>query len=213
MTSPVGAQQMATLTPVGIGQPIAELAFRLDIPFRTQKDGGRWQNSNCGPAVLGMILDAYGITGHATDDLRFRAHRYQGTVGMRTGTALEHIAHVAEDFGVRTVGLYDPDGRFHTWSVDEIRDQIRRGNPVMMLVRLYLLPGREGTGVRWGHYILLTGVVGDEFIYSDSLQTDLELGPRQRIPSARLDAAIGNSHIPGQGLAFVAPPTRLALAH
>src|SRR6478672_8307728 len=81
-------------------------AFRLDIPFRTQKDGGPWQTSNCGPAALGMVLDGFGIRGQATDDLRFRSHTYQGTVGARTGTALQHIAHVAEDFGLSTVGLY-----------------------------------------------------------------------------------------------------------
>src|SRR5690348_2708923 len=61
--------------------------FRLIVPFRTQKDGGPWQVSNCGPATLGMLLDGFGATGQATDDLRFRAHTYQGTVGMRTGTA------------------------------------------------------------------------------------------------------------------------------
>ena len=76
--------------------PIIELpAFRLEVPFRTQKDGGRWQTSNCGPAGLGMVLDAFGVRGQATDDLRFRSHTYQGTVGMRTGTGLEHVARVA----------------------------------------------------------------------------------------------------------------------
>src|SRR5205823_7506932 len=43
--------------------------FRLEVPFRTQKDGGLWQSSNCGPAALGMVLDAYGVAGQSTDDL------------------------------------------------------------------------------------------------------------------------------------------------
>ena len=74
---------------------------------------------------------------------------------MRTGTGLEHIAHVAEDFGLPTYGLYDANGRFRSWSIDEIRAQLQLGRPVMPLVRLYLLPGYEESGTRWGHYILL----------------------------------------------------------
>jgi len=109
--------------------------FRLIVPFRTQKDGGPWQTSNCGPASLGMVLDGFGLVGQGTDDLRFRAHTYQGTVGMRTGTALEHIAHVAEDLGLTTYGLYDVGGRFRSWSTEEIRIQVRLGRPVMPLVR------------------------------------------------------------------------------
>ena len=57
------------------------------------------------PNSRAMVLDGFGVIGQDTDDLRFRAHTYQGTVGMRTGTALEHIAHVAEDLGLKAVGL------------------------------------------------------------------------------------------------------------
>src|SRR5215213_9309148 len=96
-------------------------SFRMNLPFRTQKDGSAWQGSNCGPAVLGMILDGFGPAGQSTNDLRFRAHTYQGTVGMRTGTSLDHIAHVAEDFGVRTYGLYGAGGSWRSWSADDIR--------------------------------------------------------------------------------------------
>jgi Papain-like cysteine protease AvrRpt2 len=176
--------------------------FRLEIPFRTQKDGGRWQTSNCGPAILGMVLDAFGFTGHATDDLRHLAHTYQGTVGMRTGTALQHIARVAEDLGVPTTGLYEPDGRFHAWSVDEIRDHLRLGQPVMPLVRLYLVPGYEGIGPRWGHYLLITGVARDGFYYSDPLKPDAIEGTGRIISPAQLERAMGGSHIPGQAVAF-----------
>ncbi len=153
-------------------------------------------------AVLGMVLDAYGATGQATDDLRFRAHTYQGTVGMRTGTALEHIAHVAEDFGVETHGLYNASGGFNAWSLDDIRGQLRLGRPVMPLVRLYLVPGWESMAPRWGHYILLTGMTPDGFYFNDPLQVDARAGMSRFIPSAQLAAAIGTSHIPGQAVAF-----------
>ncbi len=193
-----GPAQQIWQVPALIGAPI----FRLAIPHRTQKDGGRWQTSNCGPAALGMILDGFGISGQETDDLRYRAHAYQGTVGMRTGTALEHVAQVAEDFGVRTTGLYREDGAFRNGSTEDIRAELRLGRPVMPLVRLHLLPGRDGVGARWGHYILLTGQTADGFYYSDSLQIDPAAGTLGTISAVQLERAMQASHLPGQAVAF-----------
>lgn len=181
---------------------IDQAEFRLVVPHRTQKDGGRWEISNCGPAILGMVLDTFGVVGQATDDLRFRSHTYQGTVGMRTGTALEHIAHVAEDFGLPTFGLHAGPGQFRTWSADDVRAQLRQGRPVMPLVRLNLLPGYEDKGSRWGHYILVTGLTEDGFYYSDPLKTDPADGSTRTVSAAQLDRAMRQSHIPGQAVAF-----------
>jgi hypothetical protein len=149
-----------------------------------------------------MVLDGFGVPGQATDDLRFRAHTYQGTVGMRTGTALEHIAHVAEDFELSTYGLYNTNGGFRSWSIEDIRAQLHLDRPVMALVRLYLLPGYEGSGTRWGHYILLTGPTEDGFFYSDPLKTDPAAGRAGHISSDQLSAAMANSLVPGQAVAF-----------
>jgi hypothetical protein len=179
--------------------------FRLLVPFRTQKDGGRWQTSNCGPATLGMILDGFGIGDQATDDLRIRAHTYQGTLGMRTGTGLDHVAHVGEDLGVTAHGLYRADGSFRTWDVSEIVAELRQGRPVMPLVRLYLVPGYEGLAPRWGHYILLTGIGPDGFFFSDSLKTDAAAGTSGVISERQLIDAMASSHIPGQAVAFSGP--------
>jgi len=179
--------------------------FRLVVPFRTQKDGGPWQVSNCGPATLGMVLDGFGVTGQSTDDLRFRAHTYQGTVGMRTGTALDHIAHVAEDLGLKAVGLMNVDGGFRHWTVDDVERELRTGHPVMPLVRLYLVPGYEGLASRWGHYILVTGVAPGGFYFSDSLKIDPVAGTSGIISPQQLSRAIEGSHIPGQAVAFAGP--------
>lgn len=180
-------------------------SFRLDVPFRTQKDGGRWQTSNCGPATLGMLLDGYGIAGHETDDLRVQMHTYQGTLGMRTGTGLEHVAHVAEDLGIKTHGLYNVDGSYRSWQVADVVAELRQGRPVMPLVRLYLVPGYEALASRWGHYILLTGLTPDGLIFSDSLKTDPALGTTGLISERQLAVAIANSHIPGQAVAYSGP--------
>jgi hypothetical protein len=213
---PVGAQTTVTgATDAGPTQTltadhtgdvrIESPVFRLVVPFRTQKDGSRWQGSNCGPATLGMILDGYGIVDQTTDDLRLRAHTYQGTVGVRTGTGLDHVAHVAEDLGVATLGLYNADGSFRHWTIDAVITELRQGHPVMPLVRLYLIPGYEGSLPRWGHYILLTGLAPDGFYFSDSLKTDPAAGTSSVISERQLTAAIEGSHIPGQAVAFSGP--------
>jgi hypothetical protein len=152
-----------------------------------------------------MLLDGYGIEGHETDDLRVRAHTYQGTVGMRTGTGLEHVAHVAEDLGLTAHGLYSPDGSFRRWAVADVIAELRQGRPVMPLVRLYQVPGYEGMAPRWGHYILLTGVAPGGFFFSDSLKTDAALGTTAIMSEGQLAAALANSHIPGQAVAFAGP--------
>lgn len=179
--------------------------FRLQVPFRTQKDGSRWQSSNCGPAALGMALDGFGLVGQSTDDLRFRSHSYQGTVGMRTGTALQHIAQVAHDLGLPTTGLYDASGQFRAWRMDDIRGQLRLGRPVMALVRLYLIPGHETAATRWGHYILLTGITEDGFFYHDPLKPNALEGEARTIPASQLERAMYASLHPGQAVAFGGP--------
>jgi hypothetical protein len=187
------------------GPRLDHAVFRLVVPFRTQKDGGRWQTSNCGPATLGMLLDGFGLGGRETDDLRLQMHTYQGTVGMRTGIGLEHVAHVAEDHGVGTHGLYAADGSYRRWDVAEIVAALRQGRPVMPLVRLYLVPGHESLAPRWGHYILLTGLAPDGLYFSDSLKTDPQAGSSGIISERQLASAIAASHIPGQAVAFSGP--------
>ena len=78
----------------------------VEPPYRTQLDDSIYARSDCGPAVLGMALAAYGIDAD-TLDLRQLTHTYQGTwPAVRVGTALQHMAHVAEDFGLASYGLY-----------------------------------------------------------------------------------------------------------
>src|SRR5215475_6591986 len=129
-------------------------------PYRTQLDDSIYAPSDCGPAVLGMVLDDYGLH-EDTLDLRRMTHTYQGTwPAVRVGTGLQFVAQVAEDFGLATHALYDGDGSsaFHQWTVDEISDELQNGRLVIPLVRFGLLPGHEDSGVRWGHYILLYAV-------------------------------------------------------
>jgi hypothetical protein len=163
----------------------------VEPPYRTQLDDSIYARSDCGPAVLGMALGAYGLD-EDTLNLRFLTHTYQGTwPTVRVGTALQHIAHVAEDFGLSSFGLYEPDGEtFHEWSVDELAQQVARGRLAVPLVRYGLLPGHEESGVRFGHYILLYAIDGDGFAYHDPAMRPIAEGRGRWISRAHLERAM-----------------------
>jgi hypothetical protein len=174
----------------------------LEPPYRTQLDDPTYARSDCGPAVLGMALEAYGID-LDTLDLRRQTHTYQGTwPKVRVGTALQHIARVAADYGVPSYGLYDTEEAFHEWSVDELAIQVSAGRLAVPLVRFGLLPGHEDTGVRWGHYILLYAVQGDGFLYHDPAVRPIEEGRARWISRDQLDRAMAPVFPPRQAVAL-----------
>jgi hypothetical protein len=170
--------------------------------YRTQKDGSRYARSNCGPAALGMVLDAYGVQ-YSNLELREMTHTYQGTWPRGGGTALEHMAHVAEDFFVPVHGLYDVrDEVFHEWTIEEVTDQVKRGRWVIPLVRYGMLPGHETSGVRTGHYIVLYRVLGDGFVYNDPAFDPIPEGKARWISFEQLDQAMTPVIVPRQALAL-----------
>lgn len=175
----------------------------VEPPYRTQLDDSIYARSDCGPAVLGMVLADYGVD-EDTLDLRRLTHTYQGTwPAVRVGTALQHIAHVAEDFGLASYGLYNDDAdAFHQWSADEISTQVAAGRLVIPLVRFGLLPGHEDSGVRWGHYILLYAVEGDGFLYQDPAMRPITEGRGRWISREQLDRAMAPTWPPRQALAL-----------
>jgi Peptidase_C39 like family len=176
----------------------------IEPPYRTQLDDSIYARSDCGPAVLGMVLDDYGID-EDTLELRRMTHTYQGTwPAVRVGTALQHVAHVAVDFGLSSYGLYDDEAEsvFHQWTVDEVGAQVAAGRLVIPLVRFGLLPGHEDTGVRWGHYILLYAVSGDGFLYQDPAVRPIEDGRARWISRDQLDRAMAPVWPPRQAVAL-----------
>ena len=149
-----------------------------------------------------MALADYGVD-QDTLELRRLTHEYQGTwPRVRVGTALQHISHVAEDFGLSTFGLYDDGDTFHQWTVDEIASQVSTGRLVIPLVRFGLLPGHEDTGVRWGHYILLYAAVDNGFMYQDPAVRPIEDGRGRWISRDQLDRAMAPVWPPRQALAL-----------
>lgn len=175
-------------------------AFRLSVPFRTQRDGSQFQGSNCGPAALGMVLEGYGKA-ETTSDLRWRSHTYQGTAGRRGGTALQHLATAGRDLGLEPIGLYQGQD-FRRWSIQDIRRELSAGRPVVPLVKYRLLPGRESTTFRWDHYVVLYGMDGDQFLYHDPTYDTPEEGAARWISADQLDAAMRTALVRRQAVAF-----------
>lgn len=178
-----------------------ERHFRMSVPYRTQLDGSAAAGANCGPASLGMILDAFGIR-VATGELRNQTHRFQGTSGSWTGFALEHLQRVAETYGLEGQGLMER-GRYRRWTLDDLRRHLRAGHPVIPQLRYRLLPGRGWAAVNYDHYLVLTGVDGDDFLFNDPIP--LAGQGQGRISASELIRAWMNSDAPGAALAIAAP--------
>ena len=184
------------------GDLLASGAFRLDVPFRTQKDGDRFQGSNCGPASLAMVFAGYGID-QSNSELRLRSHTYQGTAGGRGGTALQFMAMAAADFDIAPLGLYDGQS-FHRWTIDEIRGQLGQGRPVVPLVKYRLLPDHETSTTRFDHYVVIYGTDGDRFLYHDPAFAAAADGAARWMSSSQLKTAMAAAIVPNQAVAFAA---------
>ncbi|MCC7368747.1 MAG: C39 family peptidase [Chloroflexi bacterium] len=169
----------------------------LSVPYRTQLDGSAAAGANCGPASIGMILQAYGIT-VPTARLREQAHRFQGTSGPDTGFLLEALEGVVESYGLEGQGLLE-NRRYRRWTLDEVRTHLRAGHPVIPQLRYRLMPGREWAAVTYDHYLVLTGVDGDDFLFSDPVPWSGR--GEGRITAAQLLRAWSNSDAPLAALA------------
>jgi LysM repeat protein len=163
---------------------------RIVVPYRSQLDGTPWAGANCGPTSLGMGLESLGIKVSSTE-LRREVLNAQGMWGNNVGTLMDALARVASSNGAKPIGLYDGD-RIAKWSLDDVRTQLRAGRPVIAQVRFRALPGRAGVRYYADHYIILTGLSGDRFIYNDPLDSDGP-GANRLMTPAQLDAAMNAS--------------------
>ena len=173
----------APLTPPG--------AAGLFVPYRSQLDGTPWAGANCGPTTLGMGLGSLGINVSSTE-LRRQVLNAQGMWGNNVGTLIDALARVASSNGARPIGLFDGNNRVARWSLDDVRQQLRAGRPVIAQVRFRALPGRAGVRYFADHYIILTGLSGESFLYNDPLDSDGR-GADRLLTAAQLEAAMNAS--------------------
>jgi hypothetical protein len=144
---------------------------RLRVPYRTQLDGSDFESANCGPTTLGMALEAFGVYVPQAD-LRFDVLQSEefDTNDNDAGSFIWALAQVARTRGLRTYGLYEGDGEtLHRWSIDDVRASVRQGRPVIAQVVYRGLPGREDSEYYGDHYVVITGLMGEDFIYNDPI--------------------------------------------
>jgi hypothetical protein len=144
---------------------------RISVPYRTQLDGSDYASANCGPTVLGMALESFGMN---LDPPELRSQVLDSEnfdpTDIDAGSYIWALAKVAQSHGLLANGLYDAGGdTLHHWSLDEIRASVRRGQPVIVQVVYRALPGRADSGYYGDHYIIVTGLMGDNFLYNDPI--------------------------------------------
>ena len=139
-------------------------------PYRSQLDGAPYAEANCGPTAVGMVLDAFGVS-VPSRQLRAEALDAQHMYGNGVGTLITALASVVDRHGLSSLDL-EAGGALRRWTLDDIRAHVRQGHPVVVQVRYRSLPGRGGVYYFGDHYIVLTGVVADGFLYNDPIDVD-----------------------------------------
>lgn len=140
----------------------------ISAPYHNQFDGTIWAESNCGPTTLAMALGALGVT---ADQLTLRtvADRQMGAHNPNNGTTWESLAYAAHQYGVSTDGLYTTGRSLRSWTLDDLKNELAQGRPVMLLVRFWDLPDHLQSTFAGDHYILALGFDQDgNLIYHDS---------------------------------------------
>lgn len=166
----------------------------LGVPFRTQIDGSPFAQVNCGPASLSMVLAAFGIDLDPMtlrDYVNFLAHNDD----TETGTSLYHLARIAQEAGLIT---HDVPRR---WTLEMVRTHVAQGHPVITLVRYQSLPGHGASLYNTDHYVVMTGLSGDDFIYNDAAFAT-NTGYGLLISADDLERAWSFSGYPGHSLAI-----------
>ncbi len=149
---------------------------RLRVPYRSQLDGSPYEGANCGPATLGMLLEAFGLN-VPSGVLRRQVLLAQdmSPANDDAGSYVWALARVAESYGLRINGLYAGDGvTLRRWTLLEVRQRVRQGEPVILQVRYRALPRRAASPYYGDHYIVVTGLMGESFLYNDSIGGPLE---------------------------------------
>jgi Peptidase_C39 like family len=157
---------------------VIHATVRLPVQYRTQLDGSEYASANCGPTAVGMALEAFGVQVEPRT-LRSEVLENQGDVAWddEAGSYIWSLAQVAQRHGVQALGLYEPDGAtLHHWTVDDVKAHVSSRHPVIAQVRYRYLPRRADSGYYGDHYIVLTGLLGNNLLYDDPIGGPVE-GP------------------------------------
>lgn len=181
----------------------------LGVPFVTQLDGTPYASVNCGPASTTMVLAAFGMRIPAAT-IRDYVNYLSGVYSSDAGTSLDHLARVSREAGLQVADLYG-GGRYRAWSAVLLREHILVGHPVVTLVKYRALPGNGASLADLDHYIVISGLSGNDFIYNDAAFTS-DRGYGLLISEGDLQRAWDYSSIPRHGMAVFLPEPEPAQA-
>lgn len=175
----------------------------LKVPYLSQLDGSPWAAANCGPTTVAMLLEAHGLR-FPLADVRREVMSLQGTPNCsECGSFIEALAGAVELHGLRALSLSNDDGALRRWTMEDVRAAVRAGHPVLPQVMYRQLPGREDAPYWGDHYIVVTGILGDFFLYNDPIDDGPGYG---RIISAeQLRRAMAASDFPMAAFATALP--------
>jgi hypothetical protein len=168
----------------------------VKVPYRSQLDGTPYAEANCGPTVANMVLESYGFKVPQADLRREVLSLQPDEDCDDCGVYLQNLAEVIARRGLKIVRLRDDNPEaFHAWTQNEIKAELRAGRPVVAQVFYRRLPVRATSGYWGDHYIVLTGVMGDRFIFNDPIDVE---GPgySRLITAEALELAMRESDYP-----------------
>lgn len=170
----------------------------LKVPHQSQLDGTPYAAANCGPTSVAMLLEGFGIKADR-GELRKQVLALQGDDGCDDcGVYIQYLAGVVEQHGLKVVKLRDPDASekdFHRWALDEIRAEVRSGRPVLPQVFYRRLPGRAASAYWGDHFVVVHGLLGDDFLINDPIDNDGS-GYSRVMTAQMLDLAMKESDFP-----------------
>lgn len=164
-TLPTMTGASAILSPVVIASPETTAAI-VSAPGISQFDGSIWAASDCGPTSLAMALGALGIQANPLD-LRQLANAQMGMSDPNVGTSWNSLAAAARHFGLQTSAI-NQNGNVRTWTVDEVKQELAQGHPVLLLTHYRDLPNHPTSTYTGDHYIVALGVdTQGNLVYND----------------------------------------------
>lgn len=181
----------------------------LGVPFRSQMDGGDFQYVNCGPASLTMVLAGFGLD-VGPSQVRDYLNNLIDNFNTDLGTSLDSLSRIATEAGLTPMDLYSDKGGYRNWSTDAVRWHVQQGHPVITLVKYRNLPGHTSSLSEFDHYIVITGLTPNGFIYNDGAFATT-LGYGLEISDVELEYAWDNSSIPHHAVALGLAPDKKAL--
>jgi hypothetical protein len=182
----------------------------LGVPFRTQIDGGEFQFVNCGPASLTMVLAGFGLD-VGPSQVRDYLNNLIDNFNTDLGTSLDVLSRIGKQAGLTPMDLYSDAGGYRNWSTDAVRWHVQQGHPVITLVKYRNLPGHTKSLSEFDHYIVVSGLTPNGFIYNDAAFATT-LGYGLEISDVELQYAWENSSIPHHALAMGLAPDKKALS-